>query len=81
MSTITIPKEVDKNEDLIAIPRKEYQKFMRLFKILPKSQWWFWTKEWQKKEEEADRDIKLGKLSGPYRNSKELEKTLKKLKG
>lgn len=30
MTTIPIPKKVDKNEDLIAIPRKEYEVFLRL---------------------------------------------------
>ena len=32
---------------------------------------YFYTKEWQKKEREADRDIAAGRVSGPYRGAKE----------
>ena len=29
---------------------------------VPSSQKWFWTEEWQKGEEEADRDIRTGRV-------------------
>lgn len=77
MSTITIPKEKFKNDDLIIIPRKEYEKFLHIFKMIPQDQIWFWTKEWQKKEREADNDIREGKISGPFSSGKELLKSLK----
>lgn len=66
--------------ELVVIPRKEYEKFVMIFKTLSKEQWWFWTKEWQKMEQEADRDIAKRKLSGPYANAKELKKILADLK-
>lgn len=80
MTTITIPKKLTGRDELVVIPRKEYEKFLHIFKILPKSQWWFWTKEWQTKERVAEKDIALGKLSGPYGNKKELKKALDILK-
>ncbi|MGB2762729.1 MAG: hypothetical protein WBC21_04350 [Minisyncoccales bacterium] len=80
MTTITIPKRIIKDDDLVIIPRKEYQKFLYIFKIIPKNQWWFWTKEWQIKEREAENDIKLNNISGPYKTRKELKTALDKLK-
>lgn len=80
MTTITIPKKLEKEKDLVIIPRKEYEKFLRIFKVIPKNQWWFWTKEWQERERSAGRDIILGKISGPYNNKKELKKALDDLK-
>lgn len=52
-----------------------------IFKVIPKNQWWFWTKEWQEKELEADEDIRAGRLSGPYQNRRKLSRVLKELKG
>lgn len=80
MTTVTIPRKLAKDDDLVVIPRKEYEKLARIFKVLPKNQWWFWTKDWQEKEKEADRDIKLGRLSGPYQNRRELLRVLRNIK-
>lgn len=80
MTNVTIPKKLTKGDDLIVLPRKEYEKFLTIFKTLPKEQWWFWSKEWQKMEREADRDIAEGKLSGSYSNKKDLKKALDALK-
>ncbi len=49
-------------------------------KLVPKDQAWFWTKEWQKKEKEANEDIKKGRLSGPFTSAQDLEKHLNGLK-
>ena len=49
-------------------------------KLISKDQAWFWTKEWQKKEKEADEDIKTGSLSGPFISARELTKHLDRLK-
>lgn len=77
MTTITIPKKMTSREELVAIPRKDYEKFLYILKILPKDQLWFWTKEWQKKEKEANEDIDKGKVFGPFSSGKELLKSLK----
>jgi len=47
-------------------------------KLIPKDQAWFWTKEWQKGEKEADEDIREGRLIGPFKSIKEFKKALKK---
>jgi AbrB family looped-hinge helix DNA binding protein len=61
--------EVDvKDEGLLLIPKK----------LISKDQAWFWTKEWQKKEEEADEAIARGEVSGPFKNTKELVRHLRK---
>lgn len=80
---ITIPKEafeklhlevgefleVDVAEGgLLLIPKK----------LISKDQIWFWTKEWQQKEKEADEAIARGELSGPFKKSDELIRHLRK---
>jgi len=80
---ITIPKEafeklrlevgdfleVDVTEEgLLFIPKK----------LISKDQAWFWTKEWQTKEKEADEAIEKGDVSGPFKNSKDLVRHLRK---
>ena len=80
METLTIPKTLIKNDDLVIIPRTEYKKFLYILKIIDKNQLWFWTKEWQKKEREAERDIELGNVSRPYKTKAELKTALDNLK-
>lgn len=61
--------EVDVTEEgLLLIPKK----------LISKDQAWFWTKEWQKKEKEADEAIAKGEVSGPFQNTKELVRHLRK---
>ena len=79
MTTITIPNKIN-NKDLVAIPRIEYEKLSRLASLIPEEQIWFWTKEWQLKESQADKDIKAGRVSGPYSNKAELKQVLAGLK-
>lgn len=77
MATITIPQKLIRDNDLVIIPRKEYEKLSHILKILPKDQLWFWTKEWQKKEREAGEDIHKRRISGPFFSGRELLKSLK----
>ena len=80
---ITIPKEaferlhlevgdfleVDVTEEgLLLIPKK----------LISKDQAWFWTKEWQEKEKEADEAIAKGDLSEPFESAGELIRHLRK---
>jgi antitoxin MazE len=80
---ITIPKEsfeklhlevgdfleVDVTEEgLLLIPKR----------LISKDQAWFWTKEWQEKEKEADEAIAKGDLSGPFESAGELIRHLRK---
>lgn len=47
-------------------------------KLVSKDQAWFWSKEWQEKEREADQAIEQGDLSKPFQKAEELRKHLKK---
>ncbi len=38
----------------------------------PRGQAWFWTKEWQEREREADEAIARGDVSGPFTSAGEL---------
>lgn len=80
MSTVTIPKKIIYEGEYVKVPRESYEELLRIVKIIPKDQEWFWTKEWQAKEREVDRDIKSGRMSGPYRTKKDLASALKRLK-
>jgi len=47
-------------------------------KLVPKGQAWFYTPEWQRKEEEADGAISRGEVSSPFSSAEELLKHLGK---
>jgi AbrB family looped-hinge helix DNA binding protein len=46
-------------------------------KVVHPDQEYFFTKEWQQKEAEADRDIAEGRLAGPFEDVDEALKALK----
>lgn len=54
----TIIKRVEKLSRELAAVKKEIEKAVKI----PKSQAWFWSKSWQRKEKAADRAIKQGKV-------------------
>ncbi|MEK7117584.1 MAG: hypothetical protein AAB861_02305 [Patescibacteria group bacterium] len=69
MATITINKSVTKGEELVIIPRKEYEEL-----VSAKN-----NKNGLDKELLAAlKEIKQGKLVGPFNSVKELKKTLEK---
>lgn len=51
---------------------------LRPVDALDPSQAWFWTSGWQRKEQEADKDIKAGRISGPFRNANDFMRGLKR---
>ncbi len=82
MNVITIPKKLAQKGDLVVIPKQEYQAFS-LWKNTVKIQMedaWFWTPEWQKKEQEADEAIQSAKLKGPFVDHASLIRALKRKK-
>ncbi len=60
--------------DVRPLPAKE----KTLEKLIPKDQAWFFTPEWQAKEQEADEDIRLERVSGPFSSAKDLIRSLRK---
>ena len=82
MNDITIPKRLAGKDDLVVIPRREYEKFS-LWKNVVRvrlDEEWFWTPEWQKKEHEADEAIRKGKTKGPFLDHASLVAALKRKK-
>jgi AbrB family looped-hinge helix DNA binding protein len=64
---ITLPAEIRKKlgieeGDLIEIEVKDEQAVLIPKKLVDKNQSYFWTKEWQEAEREADKDIKEGRI-------------------
>ncbi|MDP2768196.1 MAG: hypothetical protein Q8O41_12245 [Candidatus Methanoperedens sp.] len=70
MVTITIPQELIKNDDLIIIPRKEYEKLFRVFKKKTYTQL-------DRDLDEAISEYKAGKFFGPFTTAEQGIKFLK----
>lgn len=80
---ITIPKEAFEKlhlevGDFLEVEPTEGGLLLIPRKLISKDQSWFWTKEWQEKEREADEAIDRGELSGPFKSANELVRHLKK---
>jgi antitoxin MazE len=60
--------EIDVQEGLLVI---------RPVKVVHPDQEYFFTREWQQKEAEADRDIAEGRVAGPFEKADEAVKALK----
>ena len=70
---ITIPKEVFETlhlevGDFLEVGVTEEGLLLIPKKLISKDQAWFWTKEWQQKEKEADEAIAKGEVSGPFKS-------------
>lgn len=79
---VTLPKEVVKQchlkrGDPIEVIAKNGEILLKPQAYIPKDQLYFWTKEWQAAEREADEDIRLGRVKGPFKNMKDLIKSLR----
>jgi antitoxin MazE len=48
-------------------------------KLVPRDQAWFWSREWQEEEREADEAISNGEVSGPFESADELVRHLRKV--
>ena len=82
---ITLPgslrKKFNINEgDYMEVEDKKEGILIKPVRVIPSDQEYFYTKEWQKGEAEADRDIERGDVVGPFDNIKDALKALKKAK-
>ena len=80
---ITIPKEAFEKlqlevGDFLEVETTEEGLLLIPKKLVSKDQTWFWTKEWQEKEREADEAISREELSKPFRKADELIRHLRK---
>ena len=60
MPLLTIPKKITKSEELVIISRKEYERFLRLQNGVL-----------DPRLKAALRDIKAGRVFGPFRSAKD----------
>lgn len=68
---ITIPQEVFEQlglqpGDFLEVQVRDEALYLIPQKLVPRDQAWFWSKEWQEREQEADEEIAKGELSGPF---------------
>jgi AbrB family looped-hinge helix DNA binding protein len=82
---ITIPHSVRKRinlavGDYVEVDSQNGEIIMRPVKMVHPDQEYFYTKEWQEGEAQADRDIASGEVVGPFDNIKDSLRALKKAK-
>jgi AbrB family looped-hinge helix DNA binding protein len=82
---ITIPQSLRKRfnlaiGDYVEIEKHDGEIIMRPVKVVHPDQEYFYTKEWQEGEAQADKDIANGNVIGPFDNIKESLRALKKAK-
>ncbi len=65
-----------KKGDTISIELRDDEIILKPVVIIDKSQTWFWNKDWQKEEMEAEEDIKKGRVK-TFNKVDELMKDLK----
>lgn len=80
---IRIPKKIMlslgiEKGDYLEVAIHENQIILKPRKLIDPSQGWYWTKEWQKMESQADEDIEKDRLSGKFTSAEEGLKWLKK---
>jgi len=79
---ITIPQEVFEQMglqqgDFLEVQMRGDSLVLVPQKLIPRDQAWFWTKDWQEREREADEAIARGELSGPFESADELIRHLR----
>ncbi len=70
MVTLQIPNRITEGEELVLVPKKEYERILTMYKKYG----------WAEMELEADEDISKGRISVAYKSKKELTRALNKLK-
>lgn len=62
--------------DFMEVEPKDSEIVIRPVKMIHPDQEYFYSKEWQKGETEADKDIAEGRVGGPFSNAGDLIKEL-----
>lgn len=78
---VSIPKDIRdhlgiEEGDLIEMIEQDGRILMVPKRLIDADQAWFWTKEWQEKEREADEEIRKGLVEGPFETVDDLMKHL-----
>lgn len=82
---ITIPQSLRKFlrlavGDYLEVEIQNETLVIKPVKLVHPDQEYFFTKEWQEKEGEADKDLAEGRVAGPFENFKDSLKALKTTK-
>ena len=82
---ITIPQSLRKFfrlavGDYVEVDLQDETLVIRPVKVIHPDQEYFFTKEWQEKEAEADKDIAAGRVLGPFENAEDALIALKNAK-
>jgi len=64
--------------DYLEVGVEERQIVLKPRKLIDPSQSWYWTKEWQKMEDDIDKGIQKDQLSAKFESAEEGLKWLKK---
>jgi len=80
---VTLPKEIVRRSHLnpgdpLEVVYEDDQIILRPQVHIPREQAYFWTKEWQEAEREAEMDIAKGRTRGPFRSVEALKKSLRR---
>jgi hypothetical protein len=73
MATLTIPKKITKGEELVIIPRKDYERFLHILKKKEKIR-----SQLDRELDEALEDVKAGRLLGPFETVREFKKAIRR---
>ena len=82
---VTLPAEARvklhiKEGDLLEVVEMENGIYLKPKKLIDAQDAWFWSKEWQKAEQEAQADISEKSISGPFKNAAQYRSHIQKLK-
>ena len=82
---ITLPRNLRdrlhiKAGEYLEIEEQDGKVILQPVKVVPSSQAYFYTEEWQAGEAEEDKDIAVGNFSGPFDNAEDAVKSLKDYK-
>lgn len=80
---VTLPKEVVRKAKLgpgdpLEVLYQDDVIILRPQVQVPREQAYFWTKQWQVREREAEKDIGAGRLLGPFAGAKEMRRHFNK---
>ena len=79
---ITIPQEAFQRlglqaGDLLEVQVRDDALYLVPQRLVPRDQAWFWTREWQEMERDADEAIARGDVSGPFQTADEAVRHLR----
>lgn len=82
---ITLPRSLRdrlhiKAGEYLEVEEQDGKVILQPVKVVPSSQAYFYTEEWQAGEADADKDIDAGNLLGPFDNAEDTVKSLKDYK-